>query len=138
MAGISDQVKWRGMVKIYPAIADLDAIEDVIEFKLHQNAVGNEATLESSDPDFGKLWIITSITAFNNGGTTEIIRLAKLINANYYIIQQGVDVPLRRAVVFHSWLVLDSGEKLQAYFSGCQGATNSCRFYFTGYQIAKY
>lgn len=138
MAGESNQVKWRGTLKIYPAIADLDAIEDTIQQVVTGDAVSNVCTLDSVGVTAGKIWIITLISAYNNDGTAGRVRLLKRIAAVDYMLISKITVALRESVDFHGVLILNSGEKIRAYLNAIQGATDTCFLIYNGYQIDKY
>ena len=121
-----------------PAIADLNAIEDVIEEDITDNAVANNLNLTGTAVTAGKLWVITVISAVNVAGTVERITIFKLINAvSYHIISKATLVK-HESVDFYGILVLNAGEELYVEFAGCQGATDACFFSYLGYQIDKY
>lgn len=124
--------------KILPAIADLDAIEDVIGQEIGAAAAANACTLLSTGVTAGKIWIVTSIIAYNNSGTVERIQISRLANAIPYMVNSKATLVKWQSVDFHGILVLDDGEKIQATFENCQGATDFCYLYYTGYQISKY
>lgn len=122
----------------FPAIADLDAIEDVIQQEISQDAVANAAILTGTGVTAGKLWIVTSICAYNNDGTAVSIYLIKTIGTTSYAITRKETLARRESVDFHGIIVLNSGEKLAGVFGGTEGATDNCRFYYCGYQIDKH
>ena len=92
----------------------------------------------SSGATAGKLWIITSMSGYNDGGSAGRAYLAKLINTTAYEVTSEITLGRWEGIHFHGILILDSGEKIQAYFGATEGATDLCYLFYNGYQIDKY
>ena len=67
MPGETNKVNWHGTLKIYPAIADLQAVKDVLKksvSEVNQNCVSFHRVLSPGVPA-GEVWVVTNLTATN-------------------------------------------------------------------------
>ena len=64
--GENDRVRWVGVRKIYPAIADLQAFESCIgERIIDTDTAAGTQTMNSASVPAGKLWVVTGVHAVN-------------------------------------------------------------------------
>ena len=121
-----------------PAIADLDAIEDVIrEHKENLNCAAGGNTLTFTTVTVGKLWVVTNVLAYADPGTPTYIKIETWRVADIVPVRRGYNPGANGEVIFNGILVIDAGDILKVYFSG-MAAGNDIFADIMGYQVDKY
>uniref|UniRef100_A0A6M3IEE6 Uncharacterized protein n=1 Tax=viral metagenome TaxID=1070528 RepID=A0A6M3IEE6_9ZZZZ len=120
MAGITDQVKYRGCVKIYPAICDEDAISDtVLDATANTECIVGNNFLNSTPVPAGKLWVITNVSAFNTITVMTRIDLYIRRGVTDYFIANLLSPPIRQDINYRGKLYLKAGDVVRAGFILC-------------------
>lgn len=138
MAGESNQVKWRGVRKVDPAIADLDAIEDVIgEQKYTTNASAGTNTLSHTAVPSGKIQIITNILAVATVGTPSRVEVVAVIDAVSVMLRYKLTPGQGEETLWTGEVFLDATDYIKVIFYGMT-AGDDIFSWVVGYQIDKY
>ena len=138
MAGEANQAKWVGTRKVDPAIGDLQAIEEVLQFFDQKVLTATATYIVTFGPvPTGKIWMISNALAYSiNPGSA--IRIDVVENTT---IKTRLDYKITTTSYtfcgYPAVIVLDEGQHLSFEFYGYSN-TNTVISTCVGYQIDKY
>lgn len=138
MPGETNKVNWHGTLKIYPAIADLQAIKDVLKKAVEetdQNCVTSHRVL-SPGVTAGELWIVTSLTATNQTSMCDI-EFELFDPPLYYDIAGFYSIDVNITKHLQGLWVLKEDDKIGADFR-YGGASDDLIITLTGYIVGVY
>lgn len=138
MVGESDQTRWVGTRKVYPALIDMQAPEAIINwYDKYPFVAGGTVTRYSGTVPGGKMWVITGITSYcQTVGNHQAHSIYTLLVINYRMRYQrnlGAYIPSVSSGIY----LLDEGQRIGSTFNGV-GAGHDCYSSCGGYQISKY
>ena len=100
-----------------PAIADLDAIEDVIRIDLsNTNCPRGENTLSFPVVPAGKIWIVTNVLAWVVGAWFYEIEIIAVVGGTDCWLRRFFEAASNQEIIFNGKAFLNEGDRIKAVF----------------------
>lgn len=138
MPGETDQTRWVGTRKVYPAIGDLGAITDHVSRNWYANA--QDCTVEKfislAAVPSGEIWIVTNILMRNE---TSLCDMEISIKDGVAIrpFCSWYSIPAMQNMTWNGIVVLMGENLLRGYYR-LGGATDDFRLWAQGWKIEEY
>ena len=134
-----NNIRWNGMVKVAPAIADLQAIEAQIEYSF-DGASGATGTItkNSGAVPGGKLWVLNHAIMWNDSGLLTLAQIILKSTTTEMKIMIGTAPAERVLTTFTGNIVMKPTEYVRFVFHGVPANDHTLVCTMRGYQVDQY
>lgn len=134
-----NRLTWKATCKVYPAVADLQAIEAQIDY--HFRAAAGAAgviTKDSGAVPAGKLWVLNHAIMWNDTGLLTLAEIYIKGDTDEMRIMISNAPAQRVLTTFTGSIVMKPTEYVRFVFTGVPLATNTLVCTMRAYQVSQY